>query len=603
MAQILLTVVTWDMNLALLSEINDSLSIFNEKVQQIRCKSSVHTQLTTDFTPSSSSSSLGAKRSRESDNRLDVADNVTFHAPDYPIQLSKDSPATMFYPPSLPISSLYGHEDSRERDETSFEYRCEICHTSYKHYPSLCRHRRQGLCERAFLESVASKKSSGLALSATEESLLLKVLSLNNDTKRGGGRNRPKKYGMHNLSDTLIDTSHISPPAINHGQAPANQEISPERSSDPKNSLQYLLKLLIHTSECAGCSSVNCRRMKERLAHVDKCDDRKHCEMCRETLVVLALHAKKCEHTNCNVFLCSRVKATIEQRGIARKAGTRKSLVQQYEGPSIQHGSDGREQSQQEVEQNCQDQSPLPNREYMSACQSIDKMGMTRANDLMNTIKKVQGIFRLPTYYGGKKYKNKAYQSIKQDKYKNAKGGYHDSSEDLCLEIPASAIISVTDDYDGISYSAEPSIVSPSKTTTKEYGAEGANIKATAENLAPMEASDDNTSTGIEFREDEKGNRSVNTSFMMNNQQLPSLRVVSGIDSSQDVHSSLKHDGTLNAGNERDFVSPKRKYQKQDKDNNKKANTTDENFAPTHILFTFNPSPLSELRNEESNGF
>ena len=204
-----------------------------------------------------------------------------------------------------------GYEQYGEQKDDSDEYRCEVCNAVYKHYTSLCRHRRQGNCEMEFIEDVKRRKSTGLPISLRDESVYLRL----NSGKAIKWSSRKKRYGESALDSNSIETQNI-----------VNMPVADEKDAMGISfvsiaSLQYLLRLLLHVSICDGeCPSGNCKKMKIRLQHTLECEvERNQCETCTDTFQLLALHCRKCQNENCEVLFCTSVKVTLQQRKQARE--------------------------------------------------------------------------------------------------------------------------------------------------------------------------------------------------------------------------------------------------------------------------------------------
>jgi E1A/CREB-binding protein len=98
--------------------------------------------------------------------------------------------------------------------------------------------------------------------------------------------------------------------AIAVGSAAA-QQLTEEQRRDRNRSIQIHLQLLNHASECNGCKSRNCAKMKEFLRHGVDCKAggvKKGCPHCKRIYNLLHLHARGCRKENCPVRKCREIR-------------------------------------------------------------------------------------------------------------------------------------------------------------------------------------------------------------------------------------------------------------------------------------------------------
>jgi E1A/CREB-binding protein len=87
--------------------------------------------------------------------------------------------------------------------------------------------------------------------------------------------------------------------------------LTEEQRRERQRSIQVHLQLLQHSSQCEGCKSRNCQKMKEFIKHGRTCPDgiKKGCHNCKRIYNLLQLHARGCRNDNCVVFKCNEIRA------------------------------------------------------------------------------------------------------------------------------------------------------------------------------------------------------------------------------------------------------------------------------------------------------
>ena len=84
----------------------------------------------------------------------------------------------------------------------------------------------------------------------------------------------------------------------------------------PKSeSIRLHLLLLIHSTNCNDCKSINCKKMKQYITHSNECHH-KSCLTCSRVKNMLDLHSKACNNNNCNVKNCNLLKTKYLQEKI-----------------------------------------------------------------------------------------------------------------------------------------------------------------------------------------------------------------------------------------------------------------------------------------------
>ena len=78
-----------------------------------------------------------------------------------------------------------------------------------------------------------------------------------------------------------------------------------------KENIRLYLLLLIHSTNCKKCNSINCKNMKGYIKHFNECEcDKNTCLTYLRVKNMLYYHAKECTKNNCNVIECKNIKNT-----------------------------------------------------------------------------------------------------------------------------------------------------------------------------------------------------------------------------------------------------------------------------------------------------
>jgi len=90
-----------------------------------------------------------------------------------------------------------------------------------------------------------------------------------------------------------------------------------EQRRERKRNIQLHITLIEHASRCnsSTCKSLNCRKMKSYLKHVDTCQVKASggCKICKRIWTLLRIHAQQCKSSSCPIPQCNAIRKRIRQ--------------------------------------------------------------------------------------------------------------------------------------------------------------------------------------------------------------------------------------------------------------------------------------------------
>jgi E1A/CREB-binding protein len=100
--------------------------------------------------------------------------------------------------------------------------------------------------------------------------------------------------------------------------------LTEEERRKRQRTIQLHMQLLAHASTCrnAACPSANCEKMKNLLAHGNKCTIKVQggCAVCRRIWALLQIHARQCRRPTCQVQKCRQLKEQLRNIELQQNA-------------------------------------------------------------------------------------------------------------------------------------------------------------------------------------------------------------------------------------------------------------------------------------------
>lgn len=90
------------------------------------------------------------------------------------------------------------------------------------------------------------------------------------------------------------------------------QSINPQEFH--RLSIRRHIQSLEHASQCRNCSLPSCQKLKRAMQHLNECQHRPVCSVCRNLVVLCCYHAKQCRENMCPVMFCLNIKHKLRQR-------------------------------------------------------------------------------------------------------------------------------------------------------------------------------------------------------------------------------------------------------------------------------------------------